>query len=299
MTPRTEPLVSVVIPAYNAAAFVRVAVDSVLAQTWPAREIIVVNDGSTDDTATVLAEYGEAIRVVSQPNGGLPTARNSGILAARGELVAFLDADDRWLPDKLTLQVELMQSRPEVGFCSTVTRVESPDGAHTGTWGCPRIQGNLLRTLFLHNGAIPGSGSGVLARKHLLEQIGLFDPQLRSLEDIDMWMRLAAVTTYACIDAPLTVIVKHPQSMSRNLEVMRNAAITVMRKNRHLLSAADRDCWQTGYASLLADSAKWEYRAGQRLRAIGHLLEGLARAPRARGRMIAGLLRAMTRGQPL
>lgn len=300
MTQAIPGWVSVVIPAYNAAAFITHAVDSVLAQTYLHREILIVNDGSTDDTARVLEAYGEALRVIHQPNGGLSNARNRGIREARGEFVALLDADDRWLPTKLARQVELLQAHPEIGFCSTRTRVEAPDGTPTGEWPCPQLDGALLRTLFLCNGSIPGSGSGVLVRRCLFATVGLFDETLRSLEDIDMWMRLAAVTDYACIDEPLTTIVKHPDSMSRNLNVMRTAALQVMRKNRHLLPQSDRGgLWQAGYASVLADYAKWEYRQGQRGRAMRHLLEGLIRAPLRRGRMLLGLLLAMARGQPL
>lgn len=299
---RVDPkgLVSVVIPAYNAADFIAHALNSVLAQTYRRREVLVVNDGSTDDTVRVLQAYGDAIRIVHKSNGGLSSARNRGIREAAGEFVAFLDADDRWLPDKLARQVEILLRDPAVGFCSTRTLVEAPDGTLTGEWPCPKIEGTLLRTLFLRNGSIPGSGSGVLVRRSLFDQAGGFDETLRSLEDVDMWMRLAAVTGYACIDAPLTVIVKHPASMSRNLDIMREAALRVMRKNRHLLPEGDRNgLWQAGYASVLADYAKWEYRQGLWGRAMWHLTEGLVRAPRRRGRMLAGLLLAMALKQPL
>jgi len=129
MTPTTEaPDVSVVIPAYNAAWCVAKAIESVLVQEGADFEIIVVDDGSTDDTAAVLARYGDAIRVVRQRNQGLSAARNAGIRAAQGEFVAFLDADDWWLAGKLGQQLALMHTRPELGFCSTAARVEDPDG---------------------------------------------------------------------------------------------------------------------------------------------------------------------------
>lgn len=303
MTPASEQArhrVSVVIPAYNAAGFIRRAVDSVLAQTWPRRDIIVVNDGSTDDTLRELATYRDKIRIIDKPNGGLPQARNSGIRAATGEYIAFLDADDRWLPEKLARQVEILVADPEVGFCSTVTRVEDPGGSPSGEWPCPHSKEPLLNTLFLQNGVIPGSGSGVMVRRELFQRVGLFDPTLRSLEDIDMWMRLAAVSRYACIDEALTVIVKHPDSMSRNLETMREAALQVMKKNRELLHEKDRGgLWRAGYANVMADYAKWEYRSGQRMRAIAHLVAALGHSPIRRGRMLAGLLLAMTMGRPL
>ena len=292
--------ISVVIPAYNAAGFVCQAVDSVLAQTHAPAEVLVINDGSTDDTAQVLEAYGDRIRVIHQRNGGLSNARNRGIREARGEYVAFLDADDRWLPGKLARQFEILSQQPEIGFCSTRTLVETPAHEITGEWSCPKVEGSLLATLFLRNGAIPGSGSSVMVRRHLVDRVGGFDESLRSLEDIDCWMRLAAVCRYACIDEPLTVIVKHPDSMSGNLRRMREAALTVMHKNRHLLPKRERGAlWRAGYASVLADYAKWEYRNGERKRAMLHLVQGLAHAPVRRGRMVAGLLVAMARGQPL
>src|SRR5512139_2667017 len=107
------PTVSVVVPAYNAAWCVRKAVDSVLAQDFRDFELIVVNDGSTDDTLAVLRGYGDAIRVVDQRNGGMSNARNAGIRAARGEFLAFLDSDDWWLPGKLGRQVALLRARPD------------------------------------------------------------------------------------------------------------------------------------------------------------------------------------------
>lgn len=137
MTPRAEtPLVSVVMPAFNVAWCVRRAIDSVLTQTYLRHEIIVIDDGSTDDTASVLASYGDRIRVISQTNRGMSAARNRGIDAARGTLVAFLDADDYWLSEKLARQVELLQRRPEVGFCSTAASVVNPEGAVLNLWHC-------------------------------------------------------------------------------------------------------------------------------------------------------------------
>ena len=194
MTPKTEtPAVSVVIPAYNAAWCVRKAIDSVLAQDFRDFELIVVDDGSTDDTAAVLSAYGNAIRIVHQINGGLSNARNTGIRESRGEFVAFLDADDWWLPGKLGRQVELMRNRPDLGFSSTTARVEDPDGKLVNVWACAQWQGSFLVHLFGSNADVAGSGSAVVARRELFQRAGYFDESLRSLEDIDMWMRLAAV----------------------------------------------------------------------------------------------------------
>ncbi len=296
----TGALVSVVVPAYNADWCVVRAVDSVLKQSFQDFELIVVNDGSTDRTAEVLAGYGERLRVVDQPNGGLSSARNAGIAAAGGRYVAFLDADDWWLPEKLARQVACMEARPELVFCSTTTLVRTPAGEPLPDWRCGAGAGTHLERIFGANAHVAGSGSAVLARRDAFARVGGFDEGLRSLEDIDMWMRLATLGDYACIDEPLTAIEKRGDSMSGNLEVMRAAAITVMKKNRHLLPS-DRQggFWRAAYAGMLADYAKWAYRRGQRVRAMLDLARGLLLAPVARGRLLAGLLLAMAMGRKL
>ena len=294
------PVVSVVVPAYNAAWCVHRAVDSVLSQEYKDFELIVVDDGSTDRTVEVLSAYGTALRVVRQANGGLSSARNAGIRAARGEYVAFLDADDWWLPGKLGRQVALMRTRTDIGFSSTAARVEDPDGRLLNVWRCACWEGSFLAHLFGSNADVAGSGSAVIARRALFEHTGGFDETLRSLEDIDMWMRLAAVTGYACLDEPLAVILKRPDSMSRNLEVMRDAAVRVMSKNRHLLPPPLRGAyWRRCMAGIHGDYAKWRYRAGQRGAALAELGHVFRLAPIARGRLGLGLLRDLLLSRPL
>lgn len=296
----SRPAVSVVIPAYNAAWCIRKAIDSVLTQDFRDFELIVVNDGSTDDTAAVLAAYGSAIRVIHKPNGGLSSARNAGIAAAQGEFVAFLDADDWWLPGKLAKQMAWMLAHAELGFTSTAARVEAPDGRLLNVWACARWEDSFLVHLFASNADVAGSGSAVIARRALFEEIGGFDESLRSLEDIDMWMRLAAVTGYACLEEPLAVILKRPGSMSRNREVMRDAAIRVMQKNRPLLPARLQGAyWRACMASVHSDYAKWRYRAGRPAAALADVLAMLRLAPFARGRLALGLARDILLGRPL
>lgn len=292
--------VSVVVPAYNAAETLRRAIDSVLAQTFRDFELVVVNDGSTDATAEILAGYGAKLLAVTRPNGGLSSARNAGIRAARGTYVAFLDADDWWLPGKLERQVSWMEEHPETLFCSTAARVVNPQGQVIGEWRCPPYAGTTLEAIFARNGHVAGSGSAVLARREALFACGGFDEGLRSLEDVDMWMRLAARGGYHCIAEALAVVEKRPESMSRQLDVMREAAIRVMRKNRALLPAGRRGAfWRKAYAGMLSDYAKWAYRAGRRRQALADLLTGMRLAPLAHGRLLLGLLAAMLRNQPV
>ncbi len=288
------PRVSVIIPAYNAAWCVRRAVDSVLAQDYRDFELIVVDDGSRDDTAAILATYGAALRVVSKPNGGLSSARNAGIAAARGDYLAFLDADDWWLPGKLARQVALLDGQPGVLFCSCTTSVRTPEGQALPDWRCCKGEGRALEDIFAVNAFVAGSGSAVMARRAAFARVGGFDEALRSLEDIDMWMRLAAQGDYACLDEPLAVIEKRAGSMSGNLDVMRAAAIQVMRKNRDLLPVARRGgFWRAAFAGMLTDYAKWAYRQGRTAQALGDLIHALALAPRKRGRLALSLVLAL------
>ena len=218
----SEPLVSVVMPAYNVAWCIGRAVDSVLAQDYRARELIVVNDGSTDDTRAVLEAYGDAITVIDQENRGMSAARNVAIRNARGTYIAFLDADDRWLPEKLSRQVELMQSRPEIGFCSTAARVEDAEGKLLNLWRCHHGSTKCWRRSSPKTPPLPAVVRPSWSRKHLVDRVGLFDESLRGFEDPDLWMRLAAVSGYQCIDETLAVILRREKSVSRNLDAMRS-----------------------------------------------------------------------------
>ena len=294
------PLVSVITPAYNVDWCVARAIDSVQAQSFRDFEHIVINDGSTDDTRQVLASYGEAIRVIDQENSGMSVARNAGIRAARGEYVAFLDADDWWLPGKLARQVALMRCSPELGFCSTAARVEDSRGELLNLWCCRDMGANVLEALFLENAAIAGGCSAVMVRKGLFDRIGLFDEGLKGFEDPDLWIRLAAVSGYRCIDEPLAVILRRENSVSANHGAMRASALKSLRKNRRLLPA-DRQgrFWRICLAGVYADYAKGAYRAGRRGAAMIDILHAFGLAPIARGRLCLGLLKGMILGQKL
>lgn len=293
-------LVSVVTPAFNVGWCVGRAIDSVLGQSLRELEIIVVNDGSTDDTRDVLAAYGDSIRAIDQANGGMSAARNTGIRAARGAFIAFLDADDWWLPEKLARQIDLMQRRPDVGFCSTTARVENPRGELITLWRCRHQDSDILQTLFAENAAIAGGCSAVVVRRELLDRVGLFDESLRGFEDPDLWMRLAAVSGYACIDEPLAVILRRENSVSRNLHEMRKAALKSMHKNRALLPADLRGSfWRGCLASVYTDYAKGAYRAGRVKTAYADTLRAFALSPVGRGRLCVGLLKDFVLGRAL
>lgn len=302
MTRTTDPpVVSVIIPAWNAAWCVGRAVESVLAQTFMNYELIVVDDGSTDATLEVLRSYGEAVRVISQANGGMSSARNAGIRQARGRYLAFLDADDRWRPEKLARQVELMEKEPLLAFCSASTLLEDEQGKAVGIWDCRRAgRRATLADIFDNHATVAGGASSVLARRDLVAELGGFDETLRGAEDTDLWIRLAACGSFACIADPLVVVMRRSGSVSGKRATMRDGAIAMTRKNRRLLPIELQGTfWRRIYAGVLCDYAKWAYREGHGWAALFDLLEALRFSPFGRGRMIAGLALAMLRKQPL
>lgn len=194
--------ISVIIPAYNAAGSIRRAIDSVLAQTYPAQEIVVVNDGSTDNTAEVLKQYQNQIRVIEQSNAGVSAARNTGIQAASGDWIAFLDADDQWLPDKLHLQSALVMRNPELSWVSgDFNYCDCSDGHHRRNSipnsNQPAVDQALgdrecfedFFTAFLLRAY--GHTDTMLIRKESLIKAGLFIPGQQMIEDEDLWFRLA------------------------------------------------------------------------------------------------------------
>ena len=294
------PEISVVIPAYNAEKFILNAVESVLAQTFRDFELIVVNDGSTDQTQRLLSGYTNEIKIVSKENGGLSAARNTGIATASGKWVAFLDADDRWHPEKLQKQFEVVKGQGEVGFCSTRAVLVDEHGERIGEWGCPEKNGSMLHAIFERNATIPGSGSGVIVRRDLFDKSGLFDSNLQSLEDIDMWMRLAALTNYICVDEPLTFITRHSASMSTNIVKMHDSAKAVMKKNRHLLPAEDRGrLWRYCFAGMQIDYAKWAARSGHPFKAISCLIDAILKSPSGRGKLALSVALSMLLRKPI
>lgn len=204
------PLVSTIIPTYNRANLVSAAIDSVLAQTYKHVEVIVIDDGSADGTLEVLNRYGNRIQVISQSNAGPAAARNRGVTAAHGEMIAFLDSDDLWLPEKLARQVDLLcrvgESVP-CCLCNIKLRWKEQESTSfevawlnpaigEGVWHNPD---KVLATRFvLFN-------QGVLIRRRVLREIGGFDEKFRLLEDYDLALRLSVRGDWAFIREPLVI----------------------------------------------------------------------------------------------
>lgn len=225
-----NPSVSVVIPTFNRARFIGAAVQSIRDQSHACTEIVIVDDGSTDETAQVVATLGEGIRYVKQTNAGPAAARNRGILEATGELVAFLDTDDRWLPDKTALQVDILRRNPSVALVSADMAIE--DGA-----GTRLVDSNFvlrhLQTLFadLDGQPVPDAPrlllrvnyintSTVLARRDVLLAMKGFDTRLRYGEDLELWLRIAARHAIACVPSVQEIRVEHASNVTKSIEPM-------------------------------------------------------------------------------
>lgn len=215
---REDPLVTAIIPAYNAEAFVVEAIDSALSQTHRPLEVVVVNDGSTDQTPRLLEGYGDQIQVVHQANAGLASARNAGAQAARGDWLAFLDADDLWLPEKIERQVAL--TSPDVGLIYTDRynwgdRGDLPE-VHGAMQAYP--EGDIFVALLLGGNFL--TASSAMIRRGAFQELGGFSTEVPSVEDYDLWLRFAASGQVRVVREPLVRYRFHGENMSRQHKAM-------------------------------------------------------------------------------
>lgn len=220
----TNPLISVIVPTYNASQYIVQAVESVLYQTYPNYEIIVVDDGSTDNTHQHLQPYISDIRYIYQPNQGVSVARNRGIDLAKGDLIAFLDADDYFLPDKLAAQVALFSSQSSLGIVHSgwrrVNRYGTPLMDVTPWKKVPQLN---LESWLRWKPVLP---SAMMFKRELLIRAGGFDKRFPPAEDTDLVLRLALMGCEACWLPQVTVCYRqHPGSaMHKGLPQARSLA---------------------------------------------------------------------------
>jgi glycosyltransferase involved in cell wall biosynthesis len=229
--------VSVVIPTYNCAGYLTEAIHSVLEQTTPAFEIIVVDDGSTDDTAAIVAGLGDRVTYLQQANAGVAAARNAGLRRATGDVIAFLDADDFWAPDKLATQLVVLDRCPEVDLVCSDFWVAGDDrrrsfirrkyrvfSAYRLDW--PAI---FASRLYLRRGTLEAwvgrafgplflgnfvNTSSVLLRRRVVERVGGFAEHLRTQEDYEYWLRIARDGAFAVVDRPLLAFRYRPDQLT-------------------------------------------------------------------------------------
>jgi glycosyltransferase involved in cell wall biosynthesis len=229
----TEPIVSVVVPTYNRADLLGETLESILAQTLREIELILVSDGSTDDTPAVVARIGDPrLKFIEQPNSGGPARpRNVGVRAARGKYVAFCDDDDVWMPEKLAKQVELLEREPDLALCYTEGEYFGDSDIYTRTSLRGRPESRHFDALLYRNFI---TNSSVMVRRSVFAEVGEFneDKSLRGTEDYEMWLRISRRHRIAGIHEPLFRYRVHRANLAGNRGKATLRSIKVLRELR-------------------------------------------------------------------
>jgi teichuronic acid biosynthesis glycosyltransferase TuaG len=206
-------LVSVVIPNYNYAQYLHQAIDSVLNQDYEPIEVIVVDDGSTDQSREILRSYGTRIKVIEITNSGAPTARNYGLMETRGNYIAYLDSDDYWMTNKISTQIQrLLETGTELVYCEMkVLDMES----HRSIISTENREGSFKNEFLRHPGRTPFPPSAVLMTRELVSRVGIWDTTFQSpAEDFDYFRRCAKYTNFSVVGEVLVVHRNHSNSLT-------------------------------------------------------------------------------------
>lgn len=260
------PLVSVVIPAYNSAPYIREAIDSALAQSLKDLEVLVIDDGSTDDTREIVQSYGHPVQLIPQDHKGPAAARNRGIRESHGAFIAFLDSDDRWQPSKLVKQAALLQQRPDVGMVITGHAIFDEAGVRPTRRGSDKgtrlLPGDPVRNIFEHSGV---GTPCIMVRREVFDKVGYFDEDLIMSEDDNMWMRITSKYGLELVDEPLTEIRISSGSVTRDILKL-SAAF-----NRHveLLESRYKEIGTRVQAVVPVRMAEFEYAVGRHYLSLG------------------------------
>jgi glycosyltransferase involved in cell wall biosynthesis len=227
--------VDVIIPAYNAATYLPAALESVISQTFEDWQIILVDDGSTDDTAEVVAPFlqrcGSKLTYIRQENRGLPVARNAAIRASNSEFLALLDADDVWLPWRLAESLKAMWDRPQAGLCYGLVTYIDQDGKKAETFEGNRkhAEGRIAPYIYTRSVDLPCPTATF--RRRCVEVVGLFDETMRATEDRDLWLRIALRYEVAFVPMVLAYYRRSSNSMSADGQRMLQAQLKFIRKH--------------------------------------------------------------------
>lgn len=224
MAADSTPPISIVIPCYNQAAFLGEAIESALTQTYANREVIVIDDGSQDDTSAVAERYG--VRCIRQHNGGLSAARNAGLHASRGDYLVFLDADDRLIADALQRGYDCLTAHPDAVFASGHYRYIRSDGSLLLEYPQPPREADAYQAMLKRN--YIGMHATVMYRRGIFAQVGGFDPGLKSCEDYDLYLRITRNHRVVSHDRIVAEYRMHEASMSVNAARMLRAGMQVL-----------------------------------------------------------------------
>jgi glycosyltransferase involved in cell wall biosynthesis len=251
--------VSLVIPTFNHVRLIGEAIESALAQTLGDVEILVVDDGSTDDTPSLLTRYAGRVRVIRQDNRGLPAARNRGLAAARGTYVAFLDADDVLAPTKLAEQRSVLESAPALGWTYCDVRIETVATGAAVTASerfgyAARARDGWLFSELIHGNFIPAIAP--LVRRTALEAAGGFDESLTALEDWDLWLRLSLIAEARYTPAVLATYRVQPHGMSADRSRMDRNRFRVLDKLNRTRPSTLEGLGAAG-RRIIADTHNW------------------------------------------
>jgi glycosyltransferase involved in cell wall biosynthesis len=246
MEQREAYLVSIIIPCHNYAHFLGEALESALNQSYPSFEVIVVDDGSTDETRAVAGLY-PAVRYVYQENRGLSAARNTGLRESRGQYLVFLDADDRLLPGALSLGAGALNAGPELAFVWGYTQLISRDGEPLPTELFLQYADRDHYLWLLHRNYI-WNPAAVMYRRAIFESVGGFDTSLNSCEDYELYLRIARDYPVDCHGQIVVEYRMHGENMSRNSEKMLKTVMSVMRAQKEHVSKSKeyREAHQEG-----------------------------------------------------
>ena len=262
---RETPLVSAVIVTHNRRNLLKAAVESALAQTWPAMELLVVDDGSADGTEQDMTALEKAQRLrylrLPQPRGG-NAARSLGIREARGAYVALLDDDDAWLPQKTALQAACLRDHPEVGVvsCGKISVYNFDRQEAEDPFLLP--EGDLSRTIFTD---LHFTTSRLMFRRELLLQAGLFDEELRAWQDYELMLRLCQLTRVGVVRQNLllyNIVPGDPQRVTNRLKDWEDAVARIHAKHSALLAALPADVRQAHLLMVYREGARRAGRSG-------------------------------------
>jgi glycosyltransferase involved in cell wall biosynthesis len=287
--------VSVIIPTYNYARYLPEAIDSALGQTHAPLEIIVVDDGSTDETPQVLARYGAKIRAIRQINQGVAAARNTGVAAARGEYVALLDSDDLWMPRKLELQIARFDADPTLGLVHCGAETFDPAGSTLDVL-LDGMEGWVgMEILRLDRVVISAPGSGILLPKRVIEEVGGFDVRLPPSDDWDLCYRVAERYPIGFVAEILVRYRLHGGGIHLNIPKMENAMLMSLGKAFASPDPAVQALRRHAYGRLHRILAGCYFRQRKPRQFVRHLMKSLRYDPSNIGYFAAYPLRVISR----
>jgi glycosyltransferase involved in cell wall biosynthesis len=265
--------VSVIIPTYNQARFLRAAIESALGQTRPALEVIVVDDGSTDETPGILARYDDRIRVRRQENRGPSAARNAGISAARGDFLLFLDSDDVLLPACVELQRARFEAEPSLGL--VYSDVEFFDVERTLVRVADQgLEGRVARELLLlESPVISSAGSGIMVPRRVAEEAGGFDERLRASEDWDFCYRIASRYPIGRVAQTLLHYTERQDGLHFDIRKMERGMLLAFGKAFSSSDPSVQSLRVRAYGRLHFILAASYFHAGQPARCVIHLVK--------------------------